>query len=91
MAQDDIINLTKTNTMAEFKIRFNTEHNGSDLKWRAIIDGDEQKVKNVIINCPSKTTEDWITSPDNTQFLKHHISCTSKKWNISEDKVLTIN
>jgi hypothetical protein len=36
--------------MTDFKIRFNTEHNGSELKWKAIIDGDEHLVKNILIS-----------------------------------------
>ncbi len=76
--------------MTDFKIRFNTEHNGSELKWRAIIDGDEHLVKNILINCPCKTTEDSVLVKD-LLVIKHHITCESKDWNLDENNVLTIN
>jgi hypothetical protein len=76
--------------MTEFKIRFNTEHHGSELKWRVIIDDEEVLAKNIIINCPCKTTEDWVIAKD-LQVIKHHITCESDNWRWSEDKVLTID
>jgi hypothetical protein len=77
--------------MTNLKIRFNTEHNGSELKWRVIIDDDEEHLaKNIIINCPCKTTEDWVLAKD-LQVIKHHITCESDNWSWDEDKVLTIN
>lgn len=76
--------------MAEFKIRFNTEHKGSELKWRVLIDGEEHLAKKININCPSTTSEDWITIND-FPVLKYHIHCESNDWSWSEDKTLTIN
>ncbi len=76
--------------MTNFKIRFNTEHQGSELKWRVLINDKEHLAKNIIINCPSKTTEDWVMVKDLTS-IKHHIACESDNWSWSEDKVLTIN
>lgn len=77
--------------MADFKIRFNNEHKASELKWIVLIDGEEFKAKNVIINNKSKTTEDWVTSDSNTQFIKHHVSLSSDVWSWSKDKTLTIS
>lgn len=76
--------------MADFKIRFNTEHKGSNLKWRVLIDGEEYLAKSITINCPTTTSEDWITVND-FPCLKYHISCKSEKWEFNEEKDLTIN
>jgi len=76
--------------MTDFKIRFNTEHNGSELKWRVIIDGEERLAKNILINCPCKTTEDSVLVKD-LLVIKHHITCESDDWNFDENNVLTIN
>ena len=58
--------------MPILKIRFNTEHNGSKLKWRAINfpEWNEQLVKNVQVEVPTWTTEDIL--PDGK--VKHHIT-----------------
>lgn len=76
--------------MADFKIRFNTEHNGSPLKWRVVIDGEEQLAKNIIVNCGCKTSEDLIIVKD-MPCIKHHITCESTNFTWNDDKVLTIN
>lgn len=76
--------------MTDFKIRFNTEHNGSDFKWRVLIDNTEHVAKNIKINCPCSTTEDNVISKE-VNVIKHHISCQSKNWSWSDDKILTIN
>lgn len=76
--------------MTDFKIRFNTEHNGSELKWRVIIDGEEQLVKNIIINCPCKTTEDSVLVKD-LLVIKYHITCESDNWQLDDNNILTIN
>jgi hypothetical protein len=59
------------------KIRYNTEHNGSNMKWRAItIPGWEETLfEQVIINAASHTTEDVL--PDGR--IKHHITVEYKK------------
>jgi len=76
--------------MADFKIRFNTEHKSSELKWRVLIDEEEYLAKQINVNCPCKTSEDWILIND-FPALKYHISCESEKWDWSEDKILIIS
>lgn len=57
--------------MSIIKIRFNTEHNGSKLKWRVILPGwEEILVEKVIIKTDSYTTEDIL--PDGR--VKNHIT-----------------
>lgn len=58
--------------MSIIKIRYNTEHNGSRLKWRVIMlpSWDELLVENVIIKTVSCTTEDIL--PDGR--VKNHIT-----------------
>ncbi len=54
------------------KIRYKTDAKSDDiLHWRVLIDGQEYSASNVIINCKSKTTKDYIEGVGN----KWHISC----------------
>lgn len=58
--------------MPQLKVRYNTEHNGSKLKWRAILmpGWEEHLAENIYINVPTETTED--TLPDGR--VKHHVT-----------------
>lgn len=69
------------------KIRFNTEHDGGEYCWRALIGGVEHLVKNVSISVPCSTTKDFLE--DKGQY-KWHISCISSNYYIS-DGVLFVN
>lgn len=68
----------------EIKLRFNTE-NTTDLYWRLLINGEENLCSDVVINCPSRTTQD-IIADGRTKF---HITCDAKAiaWE-SEKKVV---
>lgn len=67
------------------KIRFNTEHAGTDLLWRILIDEVEYLASEVKINVPTLTTTDVLTDGR----VKHHISASYKKitW---DEKILTV-
>lgn len=53
------------------KIRYNTESDGKELNWRLNIDGVEHLVNHMTIECPCKTTTDWLADK---QVYKHHIT-----------------
>lgn len=58
------------------KIRFNTQcEEGSDLRWRVLIDGIEHLASEVNINTHSSTTNDKIEGVGE----KWHVSCKSDK------------
>ena len=58
------------------KIRYNTEHNGSKMKWRVVRlpEWEEELFEGVTINPASYTTEDIL--PDGR--TKHHITVEYK-------------
>jgi len=63
----------------EVKIRYNTNAKSDDtLHWRVIINGVEHLASNVIINCMTRTTKDYIEGVGD----KWHISCnpTQIEW-----------
>jgi hypothetical protein len=55
----------------DVKIRYNTESDGKHLVWRLLIAGEEYLVNHLDINCPCKTTTDWL---EDKQVTKHHIT-----------------
>lgn len=56
----------------EVKIRYNTNAKlEDDLHWRVLINGVEHLASNVIVNCKSYTTKDYIEGVGD----KWHISC----------------
>lgn len=63
--------------MLIFKIRFNTKHNNSKLKWRVLIEDIEYLAEKIIITCPVETLEEYIKSED---MLKYHITCNSNNF-----------
>lgn len=73
--------------MATFKIRFNTEHNGSNLKWRVLIDDVEHLAEKIVVNTLTETSQDFL---EDRGVIKWHVKCFSDnfKW---EDKTLYIN
>ena len=66
-------------------IRYNNE-NTSNLFWRVIIDGKEHAASEIVIWCPTHTSENTLEDGR----VKHHICCFPKKiqW---EGTVLTIS
>jgi hypothetical protein len=69
------------------KIRFNTNYKEGDgsKEWRVIINGIENFCNHVIINCPSKTTKDFIEGVGD----KWHISCEPKHIDYIKDEMKT--
>ena len=57
--------------MSLVHLRFNTESDGERDLWRLVIDGVEQLVDGVMIECPVETTTDWVESK---QTFKHHVT-----------------
>jgi hypothetical protein len=60
----------------EVKIRFNTNAKADDpLKWRVLIEGVEHLTSSVRINCPARTTKDYVEGLGD----KWHITCNPSK------------
>ena len=69
----------------QVKIRFNTNYKEGDneiKEWRVIVDGVENFCNHVTVNCPSKTSKDFIEGVGN----KWHISCEANDIEYIEDK-----
>ena len=69
------------------KIRFNTNYKEGDIEtkeWRVIVNGVEKFCNHVTVNCPSKTSKDYIEGVGN----KWHISCEANSIEYIEDKEL---
>jgi hypothetical protein len=61
--------------MSKVSIRYKTDAKPNDIiQWRVIIDGVEYGASNVIINCVSHTTKDYIQGVGE----KWHITCEPK-------------
>ena len=61
------------------KIRFNTNFpDKHDKKWRVLVDENQHFVDDVVIQCPSFTSEDVVKSDEGEDVLKYHISCNPK-------------
>ena len=59
----------------EVKIRYNTNAKSEDtLHWRVLIDSVEHLASNVVINCMTHTTKDYIEGVGD----KWHVSCTGE-------------
>ena len=60
------------------QIRYNTNAKAEEiLHWRVIVDGVEYLASNVVINCMSYTTKDYIDGVGD----KWHISCNANQVN----------
>jgi hypothetical protein len=65
------------------KIRYKTDAKPQDiLQWRVVVDGQEFHASNVIVNCMSYTTRDFIEGVGE----KWHITCEPKlvRWSDKE-------
>jgi hypothetical protein len=72
------------------KIRFNTNYKEEDVQtkeWRVIVNGVENFCNHVTVNCPSKTSKDFIDGVGN----KWHISCEATGIEYIKDENLTTN
>lgn len=71
----------------QIKIRFNTNYKEGDnlvKEWRVIVDGDEKFCNHVTVNCPSKTSKDFIEGVGN----KWHISCEADNIEYVKDEAI---
>jgi hypothetical protein len=69
----------------QVKIRFNTNYKENDLltkEWRVIVNGIENFCNHVVVNCPSKTSKDYIEGVGN----KWHISCEANSIEYIQDE-----
>ena len=67
------------------KIRFNTNYKEGDPKikeWRVLVNGFENFCNHVTVNCPCKTTKDFIEGIGD----KWHISCEPKSIEYIKDE-----
>lgn len=71
----------------QIKIRYNNDCKDGESYWRAIINGTEHHLSEIIINCPCKTTKDWM---EEKQEYKWHITVSANNYKII-DGVLTLN
>lgn len=73
--------------MAIIKIRFNNDCKDGKSYWRAIINGIEHHVEQIVVNKGCKTSKDYL---EEKKEYKWHITTESNDYNITEG-VLTIN
>ena len=70
------------------RIRFNTNFKGGDTQvkeWRVIVNGVEYFCNHVTVNCPSKTSKDFIEGIGN----KWHISCEANSIEFIKDQSIS--
>jgi hypothetical protein len=69
------------------KIRFNTNYKPDDgsKEWRVLVNGFENFCNHVTINCPSKTSKDFIEGVGD----KWHITCEATSIEYIKDEKLT--
>ena len=69
------------------KIRYNTKATSEDtLHWRVLIEGVEHLASNVVINCMTHTTKDYIEGFGE----KWHISCKATQVNWMGEECIII-
>jgi len=71
----------------QVKIRFNTNYKENDIltkEWRVIVNGVENFCNHVTVNCPSKTSKDYIEGVGN----KWHISCEANSIEYMQDEAI---
>lgn len=73
--------------MSLIRIRFNHDCTDGKSYWRAIIDGVEHHLSEIIINTNAKTTKDYL--PEKKEY-KWHITVESSNYKI-HNGILTIN
>jgi hypothetical protein len=65
--------------MNDVKIRFNTNYPTSRFKWRFLLNGKENLVDDIEINCKSWTSTDIVKGDDGNDIEKFHISCNPER------------
>jgi uncharacterized membrane protein len=59
-------------TSKTYQIRYNTVSKDDNERWRLIENGNETLVANIIIDCSTYTTKDWM---EEIQDYKWHVTC----------------
>jgi hypothetical protein len=78
--------IKKENENVFVHIRFNNEDTDGSEKWRLLVNGNEFKTSEIIINCFTKTfSENFVDIG-----IKHHIVCEAKEV-VFKDNIATIN
>lgn len=72
---------------AVIKIRYNTECKDDIHYWRALINGVEHKLSEIIINNRCRTTRDWM---EDKKEYKWHITVKTNNFTL-HNGILTIN
>jgi|LakMenEpi03Aug12_release.lakeMendotaPanAssembly.Ray.scaffolds.fasta_scaffold00162_129 hypothetical protein len=78
--------LKKENETSFVRIRFNNEDTDGTQKWRVLINGNELRTSEVIINCQVRT----LTEEFQEIGIKHHIVCDAKEI-IFKNNIATVN
>ena len=67
--------MKKENETSFVRIRFNNMDTDGIEKWRILINGNELRVAEIIINCQTRT----LTEKFEDVGIKHHIVCDAKE------------
>jgi hypothetical protein len=78
--------LKKENETSFVRIRFNNEDTDGTQKWRVLINGNELRTSEVIINCQART----LTEEFQEIGVKHHVVCDAKEI-IFKNNIATVN
>ncbi len=80
--------------MFKIQIRFNTDHNGSGLLWRVLINGVEHLASEVqAMGCGFKTTTDELPCPEvmGEKIIKQHITINTSNEPVWAGTVCFVN
>ena len=67
--------MKKENETSFVRIRFNNSDTDGTEKWRIIINGNEFRTSEIIINCPTRTFSEKFEDVG----VKHHVVCDAKE------------
>ena len=67
--------MKKENETSFVRIRFNNSDTDGTEKWRIIINGNEFRTSEIIVNCPTRT----FTEKFEDVGVKHHVVCDAKE------------
>lgn len=77
--KDILIDKMNEDSEQDVKIRFNTNYGKtSTLKWRVLLNSVEYLVDDIVLECPSHTTQDIVKGDDGQDVEKFHISAKPK-------------
>ena len=78
--------MKKENETSFVRIRLNNSDTDGTEKWRIIINGNEFRTSEIIINCPTRT----FTEKFEDVGIKHHVVCDAKEI-IFKNNIATVN